>query len=180
MSNLKKPTFLCLHHTGLSHSKNPNQFYSNNNYHKALWQFKSSLGYYLGYNYEISKLGTVMQAREDGERTAACPQQQMNDGRCIHIVLDGNFNIEKPYPAQIYALRDLLRRLTKKHGINKDKIVFHNQFAQTSCPGTNLDLNFIKSLVSPNVIPVLEKEKTNLKNDILRAVDNLKNLINKL
>ena len=59
MSNLKKPTFLCLHHTGLSHSKNPNQFYSNNNYHKALWQFKSSLGYYLGYNYEISKRSTV-------------------------------------------------------------------------------------------------------------------------
>ena len=111
------------------------------------------MGFYLGYNYEISKAGKVRQARADGETTAAAYQENMNDGRCIHICLDGHFDNEKPMPAQIFALRDLLRRLVKEYSINKDNIVFHSAYAPKTCPGTNIDLTFVKSLVSPNAVP---------------------------
>ena len=168
-----------IHHSAVSHERHPDQFINNNNYHRSLWRFKSSLGYYLGYNYEITKKGVFRQARRDGERTAACYQNKMNDGRCIHICLDGNFDIEKPAPAQIYALRDLVRRLVKKYGINKDNIVFHNQFAPKSCPGQNMDLNFVRGLVSPNVIKK-QSNSVDYKKEIIDSLDYTKRLVNKL
>jgi len=168
-----------VHHSAISHGRNSDQFTNNNAYHRSLWNFKSSLGYYLGYNYEISKNAHVRQARKDGERTAACYQGSMNDGRCIHICLDGNFDIEKPAPAQIYALRDLIKRLVKEHEINKDNIVFHNQFAPKSCPGQNMDLNFVRSLVSPNVIKKIEKT-VDYKKEIIDSLNYTIHLVNKL
>lgn len=140
-----------IHHSAVSYMANADQFEANNNYHKAQWNFKSSMGFYLGYNYEIAKSGFIKQARQEGEQTAACYQENMNNGQCIHVCLDGNFDIEKPAPEQIYALRDLLRGLVKKYGIKKDNIVFHSAYAQKSCPGKNVDLLFVRSLVSSNV-----------------------------
>ena len=136
-----------IHHTAVSYRLNPDQFTSNNSYHKNLWNFKSSLGFYLGYNYEISSNGYRRQARKDGETTAACYQSGMNDGRCVHIALDGNFDLEKPGNYQIYALRDLLRVLNKKYNIPSNQIYFHRQFASKTCPGKYMNLKFIRSLI---------------------------------
>jgi len=136
-----------LHHSAVSHDKNADQFVANNKYHEGKWGVESSLGFYLGYNYEIAKNGRVRQARADGEATVACYQKKMNDGRCLHICLDGNLDLEEPAPEQIYALRDLLRDLAYKHSLDADKIVFHNQYAKKTCPGKNLDLNFVRSLI---------------------------------
>jgi N-acetylmuramoyl-L-alanine amidase len=155
---MQTPKFIMIHHSAVSYERNPDQFEANNSYHKEQWNFKSSLGFYLGYNYEIAKLGKVRLARKDGEETAACYQGNMNDGRCIHICLDGNFDIEKPMPVQIYALRDLLKALVKKYGINKNNIVFHNQYAPKSCPGKNMDLVFVRSMVSSNAIKEAVKQ----------------------
>jgi hypothetical protein len=146
---MKIPTTIIIHHTAVSYSLNHDQFIANNNYHKNLWNFKSSLGFYLGYNYEISREGYGRQARAYGEPTAACYQNGMNDGRCVHIALDGNFDIEKPTDKQIYKLRDILLLLVKRYPIKKDCIYFHRQFAAKSCPGKNMDLSFIKSLAFP-------------------------------
>jgi len=145
---MKKPNLIMIHHTGVSYQLNKNQFSANNAYHKRKWGVQSSLGYYLGYTYEISRDGFVMQARADGERTVACYQKQMNNGQCLHIALDGNFEIEKPYPNEIYALRDKLRQFSKSYNIKKENIFFHNQFSNTKCPGKNMDLNFIRSLIA--------------------------------
>lgn len=144
---MKKPTFIMIHHSAVSYTRNADQFKANNAYHRALWNFKSSLGFYLGYNYEISSRGLIRQARKDGEQTAACYQKNMNNGKCIHICLDGNFDIEKPMPAQIYALRDLIKRLAKTYRILATGIVFHRQYAPKTCPGHNMDINFVKSLI---------------------------------
>jgi hypothetical protein len=144
---MPKPKFIMVHHSAVSYDKNGDQFKANNNYHKEKWNFKSSLGFYLAYNYEIAKSGLVRQARQDGEQTVACYQSNMNSGRCIHICLDGNFDLEKPMPAQIYALRDLLKRLTQKYLIPGGNIVFHNQYAKKTCPGKNVDLVFVRSLI---------------------------------
>ena len=144
---MKKPTLICIHHSAVSYFKNADQFKANNAYHQAQWNFKSSLGFYLGYNYEISSKGIVRQARKDGEQTAAVYQKNMNDGRCIHICLDGNFDIEKPTPAEIYALRDLVKRLAKAYSIPANGIVFHRDYAPKTCPGNNVDINFVRGLI---------------------------------
>ena len=143
---MKIPSNIVIHHSGVSWQKNPDQFIANNSYHKKKWNFKSSLGFYLGYNYEINKLGFVRQARANGETTAACPAKSMNDGRAIHICLDGNFEIERPFPNEIYALRDLLKLLRGRYPIPKENIFLHKQLALTLCPGKNIDLNFIRRL----------------------------------
>lgn len=175
-AKFKRPEWVMLHHTALSHEKNPDQFKANNTYHQSMWEFKSTLGFYLGYHYEISKAGRAHKAREDGEPSAACYQQDMNDGRCIHIALDGNFDIEKPAPAQIYKLRDLLNEKVKAYGINKNNIVFHNAYASKSCPGSNVELPFIRSLVSPNA---LQDEQTT-KEKIVKVAEYLVKLLKNL
>lgn len=136
-----------IHHTATSYKFNPDQFEANNSYHKNKWNFKSSLGFYLGYNYEISSNGFRCQARKDGEVTAACYQKNMNDGRCVHIALDGNFDIEKPTNFEIYALRDLLKLLSTRYNIPSNQLFFHKQFSQTACPGKYMDLKFIRRLI---------------------------------
>lgn len=162
-----------IHHTATSHEKNPDQFKASNSYHQAQWGLRSSLGFHVGYTYEINKAGRAAKAREDGEPTAACYQQNMNDGRCIHIALDGNFDVEKPSANQINKLRDLLKEKTKQYGISKDNIVFHSQYSPKSCPGKNLELPFVRSLVSPNA---LTAEPTT-KDKILRTLEYLAKLI---
>ncbi len=156
---MKKPSFICVHHSAVSYGKNPDQFEANNNYHKSLGYPKSSLGFYLGYTYEIASTGLVRQARADGEPTAATTQSWarygvfprytgwMNDGRAIHICLDGNFDIEKPKPEQVYALRDLLIKKCKEYGIPKGNIYFHRNFAKKTCPGLGMSLDWIRGLV---------------------------------
>ena len=83
----------------------------------------------------------------------------MNNGQCIHICLDGNFDEEKPEPAQVFALRDLLKKLTKQYGIAKESIVFHRDYAPKTCPGKNVDINFIRSLVETVQVESGNKEK---------------------
>ena len=163
-----------IHHSAVSYTKNADQFKANNNYHKSLWNFKSSLGYYLGYNYEISSKGKVRKARNVGTKTAACYQKDMNDGRCIHICLDGNFDTEKPKPAQIFALRDLVLELTSKFDIKKENIVPHSDYAPKTCPGINLDIQFIRNLVPGKI------EEPKVKTQIIDLLGKLTELIKKL
>lgn len=166
-----------VHHTAVSYDKNSDQFAANNHYHKNKWKFKSSLGFYLGYNYEIAANGLVRQARKDGEKTAACYQFDMNDGRAIHIALDGNFDIEKPKPAQVFALRDLMKELVKRYDIKRENIQFHNEYANKSCPGKNVEIGFIRSLAFPEGASPSEKE---IIDNVKKSLQNALDLLNKL
>lgn len=177
MSN--KINWVVLHHSGTSNQVKSKQLKAINKYHKSLWNFKSSLGYYIGYHYFINRKGKVTQTRADSDIGAHCYHHKMNYNS-LGICLQGNFDIEKPEPKQIYALRDLLRRLVRQNSLNKNKIVFHNQYSNTACPGKNLDLNFIRSLVSKNVIPDIENEKENHKARVLRILRKLEKLIRQI
>ena len=146
-----KIQWLCIHHSAVSYNKNADQWKANNNYHRKKWNFKSSLGFYLGYNYEISKAGIVRQARKDGERTAACYQNGMNDGRAIHIEIDGNFDIEMPTEAQKSSLRRLLLELVERYP--QAKITYHRKWATyKSCPGKLIKDNWAKNLLKENML----------------------------
>jgi len=175
------PQHIMVHHTASLASGNPDQFIATNNYHKSKNFPISSLGYYVGYNYEIAKNGKVYKAREPGEVTAACPQEGMNSGKCVHISLDGNMDVEQPTPPQIYALRDLIQDLVLKYAIKKENIVFHNMYANKSCPGSNLDIDFIRSLAGDSAISDPEiSDKEDVKAEIQKALENLSALIKKL
>jgi len=177
---MKTPTHIMIHHTAVSYDKNSNQFEATNNYHKSLNFPKSEMGYYVGYNYEIAANGVTKQARFEGELTAACPQNGMNDGRCVHIALDGHFDNEKPKPEQVYALRDLLQAIVEKRGIERKNIVFHNEYAAKSCPGVNIDKSFIQSLAFPDYVEPEENNQEELIAEIKKVSGNLDNLIMQL
>jgi len=173
------PTYIILHHSSVSQKKNKKQFRAINNYHKSLWDFKSSLGYYVGYQYLIEPSGKVIQARRNTETGAHCYQQDMNH-KSIGICLTGHFDLEQPKPKQIFALRDLLRKLCKDYVIPVKNIKTHNEFAKKSCPGSNIDIVFIRSLVTevkPEPEPI---NKDKLINELFELHQKESDLIDKL
>ena len=144
---------IIIHHSAVSYTRNADQWNATNNYHQSKFKryekkwkaYKSSLGFYNGYNFEISKNGTIRQARKIGETTAAVYQQYMNDGRAVHIMLDGYFDIEKPTHLQEDALKKLLIELKKTCIFAKIK--YHRNFANKTCPGKLITNDWARNLI---------------------------------
>lgn len=137
--------YIFVHHTAVSYDANPNQFEQTNAYHRDDRQFPiSSMGFYVGYNYEIAKDGTVRQARKDGEETAAVKGYNFCS---ISICLDGNFDIELPTPMQVMALKSLLKQKAAQYSVPLENILPHRHFASKSCYGSRLADNWAQSLV---------------------------------
>ena len=104
----------------------------------------SSLGYYIGYHYYISKDGTIKQGRADtdeGAHTIGYNTQSLG------ICLAGNFDATLPTPAQESALRNLLTTLSTKYSIPLENIVPHRKFAVKTCYGNKLADNWASLLV---------------------------------
>lgn len=130
-----------VHNTAVSYDKNPDQWIATNNYHRKKWNFKSSLGFYAGYHYEIAKDGTVRQARNDNEHGAHTIGYNHNS---IGIVLDGDFENEKPTTEQLASLKKLVTRLNKLY--NFKKIGGHRDFDRRTCPGKYMTDTMINNL----------------------------------
>lgn len=154
---------IIVHHS--ASKRDTTSFEQINQYHKQKWNFKSSLGFYAGYHYFIDSNGRVTQARDDNEEGAHCKGYNNNIGIC----LAGNFNDEKPADEQIFALRDLLRRLTTKHNLTANNIIGHRDVGNTACPGSNIDIDFIRSLVEDN--------KSKIKEEIIKLLQKVNELL---
>ena len=98
---------------------------------------KSTLGFYVGYNYEIAKDGKTRQARSEDEETIGATGYNFNS---IHICLDGNFDMEYPTWEQRLALKKLLGELVPKYQIKFENIIPHRRCvgANKSCFGSKL------------------------------------------
>ena len=153
---IKKPMIkdCIIHHTAVSFTKNPDQFKATDLYHKTKWNSKSSLGFYVGYHYEISKGGLIRQARKDDEVGLHTIGHNFDS---IGIALDGNFDIESPSEAQMSALRDLVSRLDNLYHFKG--IYGHRAVSDKTCPGKNLTDTFIKSLIKKPMILGIDKNK---------------------
>lgn len=171
MSN--KPTFLIVHHTGGTDA-NPladtshHTFDMVNDYHRQLWGFKSSLGYYIGYHFFIDKKGVITQGRADmdeGAHTIGYNKQS------IGICLAGNFDATLPTKAQIDALRGLLIQLMNKHGIAAANIVPHRKFAKKTCYGTKLTDSWARDLVVPISNDLKKYSTLELINELTRRIN---------
>ena len=145
---MNKAQYLIVHHTGGTDADpladtSHHTFEMVNEHHKKLWNFKSSLGYYIGYHYFIDKVGKVKQGRahtDDGAHTIGKNQSS------IGVCLAGNFDATLPTKEQSDALGRLLTRLMGELSIPASKIVPHRTFAKKTCYGKRLGDDWARSL----------------------------------
>lgn len=150
-----------IHHTGGTNA-NPladtshHTFKIVDDYHRKKWNFKSTLGHYIGYHYFIEKDGSLFQGRQHDELGAHT--FGFNDH--IGICLAGNFDFTKPTAEQTVALRKLLNKLYRDGEINAAKP--HRIYAAKSCYGKRLPNDWAENLIQKDSIKlsvVTDKER---------------------
>jgi len=152
---INTPKYLIIHHAGgtdanpLADSSNFN-FSQCNELHKQKFNFKSSLGFYIGYHYYIEKDGKITQGRADSDEGAHTIGY---NNQSLGICLAGNFDATLPTQAQIDALKGLLLKKMSEYGITADKIVPHRKFASKTCFGKKLSDSWAADLVK--VVPAV-------------------------
>lgn len=130
--NLPQPKYVNIHHGGGDWT-----FEQVNNHHKNLWGFKSSLGYYIGYQKWIRYGGEVVIARrdnEEGAHTVDPAKPGYWNKNSVGICLRGNTELEKPTEWQLRALKNELDSYVAR-GF---KVKYHGQIVPTACPGRYL------------------------------------------
>ena len=173
------PKYIIVHHTGGSDA-NPLQDSSNftfeqcNELHRVRFDMKSSLGYYVGYHYYISKNGTVYQARNDNEEGAHAIGYNKSS---IGVCLAGNFDVTTPTREQTDSLRSFLRQKSKEYQISTQNIVPHRKFADKSCYGKKLLDGWAANLISEFKLPDNNNEKRQLLVKLLQEVSRLLKLL---
>jgi hypothetical protein len=95
--------YVAMHHSGgLANDKYaPSQhlkWENINEAHRQRWNFKSSLGFYGGYNFFVEKDGTIKEFRAIGEETAA---QLGHNFDTISICVAGNFIVKNGVPVEV-------------------------------------------------------------------------------
>lgn len=178
-----KLNWIIVHHTGgtdldpLCDTSNQS-FEVVNEYHRQKWEFKSSLGYYLGYQYYIDKNGKITQARSDTETGAHTIGQNDNS---IGICLAGNFDVTLPNQKQVEALKTLVSSLMDKHNIPVKNVVPHRKFANKTCFGRLLADDWVQKLITVSHVNttscVSEHKMIEEQNSVIR---NLKALLNNI
>lgn len=135
-AELSSPRYIVIHHTAVAGKDE--QLTTVNNSHCRKWNNPSPFtGYCVEYHYFIGRDGTVVQTREDSERTGHTKNEEIN-ADSVSIVLAGNFQIEDPSFDQLGSLRSVVTKLQKKYGIPKDHVIPHHDASATACPGTRL------------------------------------------
>ena len=147
---MNAPRWIIVHHTGgtandpLANTSH-HTFEMVDNYHRQLWNFRSSLGHYIGYHYFIDHNGKVTQGRADTDEGAHTRGYNRSS---IGICLAGNFDSTVPTKQQEDALRLLIQRLAKKYNIAKAAVVPHRKFANKTCYGRRLTDDWAAAFLS--------------------------------
>lgn len=133
---MNKPIVVITHHFGgtdafpLADSSNATVA-DVDSWHRARWpDFRSSLGWFVGYHYVIEKDGTVTQTRREDEEGAHCIGMNSSS---IGVSFAGNFDLTYPTPAQMKAWYKLYGDLQRKYpGIPTFP---HRTYATKTCHG---------------------------------------------
>ena len=133
----------------IHHELGSNGFAGVNEYHRQLWNFKSSLGFFIGYQYYLDKSGKVWQGRRDDEEGAHTKGRNLDS---IGICLEGNLDIELPTPNQMTSLKALILQKMTEYAILPDQVFGHRKFASyKTCPGRNISDADIRAFFQPTV-----------------------------
>lgn len=151
------PKYIIIHHTGGTDADpladtSHHTFEIVNNWHKQLWNFKSELGYYIGYTYFIEKDGKETQGRSETERAAHTIGYNTNS---IGICLAGNFDATNPTEEQLKQLSELVTDCMRRNGIPIENVLFHRDVAEKTCPG----LNFTKRILYKELVKKMSKSE---------------------
>lgn len=129
-----KPNRIIWHHTADVYA-GP-QALKVNEYHKQKGFPQSVRGFHGGYHILLEKDGKIFQYRAFTEIGAHDAGENVNS---IGIALAGNFNIEKPTPAQEKSLAEVIARIVEACKIPLARIEPHRWGDATDCPGRLLD-----------------------------------------
>lgn len=116
------------------------------NHKLRLHTTKNKLGYHIAYHYVIAGNGAVKQTRAENEIGFHASNLTINK-KSIGICLIGNFDVEKPSPEQLYALRDVIRSVKRRFFIKE--VYGHRKYAKKSCPGKNMTDKMIQEAFKP-------------------------------
>lgn len=117
-----------IHHSAVQSTTS--QLNGVNNYHRGKWNMKSTLGWYVGYNYFIDVSGKVTNTRAVGEETMAQVGHNFNT---ISICLAGDFNKHLPNKRQIESLQKIIRNHPE---IPESLVLLHRDVqSNRTCPG---------------------------------------------
>lgn len=106
------------------------------------------------YHYYIDLSGRIGEGRDPGF-AGDTNTGYVTDGY-VQVVVEGQFDREKPSAAQLQALDSLVLFLASKYGIKPQDITGHNDHARSDCPGKNLKphlavlRNKVKTARGPN------------------------------
>lgn len=138
-----KPSAIIVHH-----ELGNNGFYGVNEYHRQLWNFPSSLGFYMGYQLYIDKQGVVYKARQDDEEGAHTRGRNHNS---IGICLQGDLDMERPTESQLTSLKRVILEKMTTWAIHPNNIYGHRMYANKSCPGNLLKESELRALFQPDM-----------------------------
>lgn|SRR3990167_11515514 len=148
---MSTPRYIFCHHIG---GTDANPLYDSSNqtfefideYHRQRWNGMtySTMGHYIGYQYFISKDGTLTQGRSDLEEGAHTIGFNTES---IGICMAGNFDLTLPTEAQIKTLTDLLVKKKIEYNIPIKNILPHRAFANKTCYGKRLSDTWARDLV---------------------------------
>lgn len=131
---LNNPEYIIIHHSATKEG-DLESFRRN---HKAKGWRDIGYHYVIG-NGTYSGDGEVETGRSENESGAHCSTDGMNF-KSIGICLVGNFDIDKPTPAQMEALERLCRDIIERHKIPVSRALGHGEVTATNCPGKNFDM----------------------------------------
>lgn len=89
------------------------------------------------YHFYVDAHGRVAEARDTAY--AGDSNTAYDPAGHLLIVLEGNFEEERPTKAQLRSLRRLVLHLARERGISASRIGKHNDYADTACPGDHLE-----------------------------------------
>jgi hypothetical protein len=159
---MNNPKYIIVHHSGgtdadpMADSSNYT-FEQCNQDHKVRFNFISTLGYYVGYQYFIDKAGKITQARSDSEEGAHTIGKNLES---LGVCMAGNFDATLPTEAQKTTLKAFIKEKMDQYSIPTENVVPHRTFAHKTCYGKLLEdtwaQNLIKEEAKLEVPPVIE------------------------
>jgi len=147
MTPLGDVKYLTVHHSGTPSKTKPISKHMSD-FQKLMFSYNIDYNngvkkdIYLGdvpYHFLINRKGEVAEGRELLYAAYSNTVYKTPIEEHVTVVLDGNFDVEVPSKEQISSLTSLLADLSEKFNVQISNIGVHNDVAQTSCPGENLE-----------------------------------------
>lgn len=92
------------------------------------------------YHYYIAVDGKIAEGREI-EYAGDTNTEYDPTGHAL-IVVEGSFGTDEPTDAQVESLKAMVKWLANKYKVSGDKIKGHRDYAETGCPGANIEKLF--------------------------------------